>query len=502
MLLQGIYDQLDNSLSDYPPSHDGALTPVNYNGFRWGTQLDPLWNLFFLSLVLEAASQIEAERINIADKKVFSYRYNWNEENKEIFDRRYNWHQFMERSLELSKVYSHIVVCDVSEFYPRLGHHRIDNALRQLNLNNGLNTKIMKFLRNFSGTNSFGLPVGGPAARLLSELALDQIDQLLRLEGIEFCRYADDFHLFCKSTDECYTNLLFLSEKLHRNQGLQLQKSKTRVMSSEEFNATNPLRFDNHDDVDTQRTDSALQSEARSLLRFSLKFDPYSQTADEDYEQLKAAISKFDIMGILQSELSKSRVHIAVARKIVSAIKYLPSQQQDLAVISLIGNSELLYPIFSNVLSVAKTLFEDLGKTAQDSIITMIVDLINNGSHVLRAELNLSYAVRLLGCKLTSSTEETLARLFSKASSTPLIRKDIILIMAKWHSWEWLSDLRSKFRNMSASERRSFIIASYSLNDEGDHWRKHVARELSPFELLIKKWAEDRHKQTGWKIPI
>ena len=81
----------------------------------------------------------------------------------------------------------------------------------------------MEFLKNFSSTNSFGLPVGGPAARILSELTLNQIDQILKLEGVPFCRYSDDFHIFADSIESAYTELLLITETLQRTQGLQLQ---------------------------------------------------------------------------------------------------------------------------------------------------------------------------------------------------------------------------------------------------------------------------------------
>jgi hypothetical protein len=41
-LLKDIHRDFDLSLSRYPPAHDAALAPVNYTGFRWATQIDPL----------------------------------------------------------------------------------------------------------------------------------------------------------------------------------------------------------------------------------------------------------------------------------------------------------------------------------------------------------------------------------------------------------------------------------------------------------------------------
>src|SRR5208282_359561 len=367
-LLQDIHANFEESLSKYPPANEGALAPVSYAGFRWATQLDPLWNLYFLSLVLSIAESIEEARLPPEINCIFSYRYKWNEMTADLFDARYHWGAFMECSLRHAKSHKFIVLCDISEFYPRLGHHRLENALLHLSVQSDAHKRIMTFLSNFSNASSFGLPVGGPAARILSELVLNQIDRLLLTEGVAFCRFADDFHIFCDSTEEAYGSLIFLTEKLFRNQGLQLQKSKTRIMSSAEFAATSPLRIDDHDAPAAEPKTTVLQEQARGLLRLSLRFDPYSATARADYEALKAELEKFDVLGLLREELSKSRIHISLTRKLVNALKYIDRVHQDDAIISLINNAELLYPIFPAVLTVVKTVFNDLSSDTQGLI--------------------------------------------------------------------------------------------------------------------------------------
>ena len=63
-------------------------------------------------------------------------------------------------------------------------------------------------------------------------------------------------------------------------------------MSSAEFAATTPLRIDDHDAPATETRTTALQEQARGLLRLSLRFDPYSATARADYEAHKAELEK------------------------------------------------------------------------------------------------------------------------------------------------------------------------------------------------------------------
>lgn len=502
-LLTELHANFQGWLTTTSPAHEGALTPVSYTGFRWATQLDPLWNLYFLSLVLSIGENIESHRIPKQDKCVFSYRYSWDDSSSTIFDTAWNWRSFMERSLELAKNHQFVVVCDISEFYPRLGHHRLENALAHLNLGSDINNRIMGFLSNFSHTNSFGLPVGGPAARLLSELALNQIDQLLKLEGIRFCRFSDDFHLFAESMEDGFAKLLLLTEKLQHNQGLQLQKSKTRIMSSAEYISTSPIRLDDHDaPQDEDARDPTLADKARDLLRFSIRFDPYSPTASDDYEALKNEIEKFDIVGLLQAELAKSRIHVALAKKIVTAIKYLDPKQRDKAVLSLLENSTLLYPVFASILSVVRQVFDELSPETKARIIEQLLKMLKDGSHVLRAQVILGFAVRVLALFPSAAVQTSLVELYNNPRTNSLVRRDIILAMARLGGWHWLSDRRVSFRTMSPFERRAFIIASYTLKDEGRHWRKYISKEWTPAERLVRDWAANRSSLNGWSIPL
>jgi hypothetical protein len=74
--------------------------------------------------------------------------------------------------------------------------------------------------------------------------------------------------------------------------------------------------------------------------------------------------------------------------------------------------------------------------------------------------------------------------------------------MPRWNAWYWISDLVRNFRTLSPVERRAFLIASYVLADQGSHWRQHIARELSPFENLVKIWASEKAQINSWRIPL
>ncbi len=501
-LIKEYDDKFLDYIVKYPPANVSSLTPVTYSGFRWATQLDPFWNLYLLSSVLSIAHKIEAVRVPKEKSVVFSYRYFPDDDAGDIFDRDSGWIQFMQHSNDLCEEYAFVVICDISEFYPRLGHHRLENALIQVAPDSIYPSRIMKFLGNFSNTSSFGLPIGGPAARILAEATINQIDQLLLINNIKFVRFADDYHIFCASKEDAYRDLIFLSEKLHTNQGLALQKSKTRIVTSSEFKSTNPVKFKAEEIFyDNEGRTLHKLSQGRGILHFSLRFDPYSITADSDYAKLKDEVKKFDVIGILREELAKSRIHVALSRKVINAIRFLDAPEKDAAILSMLDNFDVLYPILSSVFMTIYAVVKEIDVSTQEKVVFEIQKLIKEDSYLLRVDIHLGYAIRILANAPNNETLLLMQKIYSQRTS-PLIRQEIILIMARLNEWYWLSDVKNRFRTLSDPEKRAMVIASYVLKDEGDHWRNYIKRELSPAENFISIWAKSKTKVKEWRIPL
>jgi hypothetical protein len=201
-LLEFHLNFLDN-IDKIPPVNINTCSPLGYTGFRWATQIDPEWNAYFLSLVISIAEKAEKQRISTDLKIIHSYRFNPDFKSGQLFDLDINWRSFQLESLEVAKTdeYEYIVTCDIADFYSRIYHHRLENALLRLGIKNDTPKRIMTILQKFSGTNSYGLPIGGPAARILAEIVLNNIDKILKLNGIKFTRFVDDFHIFAKTKE-------------------------------------------------------------------------------------------------------------------------------------------------------------------------------------------------------------------------------------------------------------------------------------------------------------
>jgi len=494
-LLQDMHDKFEDYLSLHPPTTIETLTQISYTGFRWATQIEPFWNAYYLALIISLADQIEECRIPISENIVFSYRYEWDDSTAKLF-KDITWKDYRLRSLNLSHNSEYVITTDVADFYPRINHHRIENALNRLPSPSDLPMRIMKLLTSFSKTVSYGLPIGGPASRILAELALVPVDAHLFRRKIKFTRYADDYCIFCDSKSEAYKLLVLLSEKLF-NEGLILQKNKTRILTSKEFRETSGL-------LDPKERNNGVKgvTEEQKLLNISIRFDPYSPTAEEDYEKLKSAVNEVDIVGILGREISKTALDTTVSKQAINAIKALSPFAKEGAIRTILDtdNLDVLAPVFVTIMRAVRSVYNDLKDEGKNFVDKALIDIYEKYQHLLCVELNLSYFIQTLSIKHSQRKEEILVELFDKQTSL-LIRRQIIIAMANWECFYWISDIKQKYGALSEWEKRAFILASYFLGDEGNHWRQHTKKTWTPMDIIVRDWFSDKFKKTR-SIPL
>jgi len=355
----------------------------------------------------------------------------------------------------------------------------------------------MDILKRLSSNTSYGLPVGGPAARILAELVLNNVDHLLVSERTtrSFCRFADDYRFFVNDLPSAYQAIGFLSEKLLRNEGLSLQKSKTRIMTSHEY-------LSMLDPVEPP------PGSAAKFLGLHIHYDPYSDTPEEDYERLKEQIDEFDVLGLLREELDKGRVHTALTRRLIGALRYMAPIPRQQAVFSLLDNLETLAPVMPQVMLAVRSAVEDLDEPDFTNLAhSSVRSLISDSHYVARIDLNLSYMVRVLATHYSIDNEQLLIQLYQSphgftSSQSVLVQRDIIMILANWQRRYWLSDLKHYFSTMHPWMQRAFLMASYSLGDEGSHWRDSIKNTLTGYDILVRNWAANKSAAPTWRIPV
>ena len=244
-----------NSLSGlkvYPISH--VLFPKkDAYDFRRAALIQPVDTVTYLALVLMYADIIEKHRIGKRNKVVFSYRFK--PRAGYLFDSKFNYTSFQAHVAERQKSrrVKVLVKCDISNFYDRLNLHRLESTLLSLPIENKLVKLTNELLLFWANRDSYSLPIGGNASRILAEASLISVDDYLRSLKVQFCRFVDDYRLFAPDAKTAHAWLTILVERLYL-EGLTVNPSKTviedvskkykssTVISAETRQAANELR--------------------------------------------------------------------------------------------------------------------------------------------------------------------------------------------------------------------------------------------------------------------
>lgn len=492
-ILEGMHNDFNSRLANDPPENEMALQLITNEGFRWARQIDPVWNAYLLGLVIDAAPALESKRLDPSKNAVYSYRFEIDTERASLF-RSGAWSDFATRSEELARQHDFVVVADIADFYGRIYHHRVENSLQELKLSNDTPARINKILNSLSGNVSYGLPVGGPAARALSELTLARVDTLLDLESVVFCRFADDYRLFADSEQEAYRYLILLTEYLMEHEGGTLQKHKTRVVKSKDFLRAPLFNAEDHPDI------TEAERQERKFLRLSLRYDPYSTDADADYDRLREALEEFDILDMLERELTKSRVNIPVVRRIANALKFVADDVKDAAVGTIVDNLELLAPAMPVVLRVLDDLAAELPPDSKAALTADLRRRIRDDSYYLSLPLNLAYALRVLRHEALAENLALARQIYDTGKAPAFLQRDIVLHMHNWGSGAFISRERRRYKDRHPWVRRAILLSSYMLNDEGRHWRKGLT--LSPFDQVAQQWRGEKVGAGHQEIPL
>lgn len=212
--------------------HGKVLVPKNNIAtFRICSLTDIYDEIFYLTLAILVAKEVEKKRINKLKNKVFSYRFNSKNNLKYLFDSKYNFTSFRDHvKIESLKDENLVMVeCDIANFYDRLNLHRLESTLLSLKTVDKEAIKLINdLLLYWSNRDSYGIPVGSNASRILAEASLIEVDNYLLSKNINFCRFVDDYRIFAKDSTEAIRALTILTERLQL-EGLFINSAKTKI---------------------------------------------------------------------------------------------------------------------------------------------------------------------------------------------------------------------------------------------------------------------------------
>ncbi len=215
-----------NELNVEPLQH--VLVPKSSHpyDYRRASILSPMCSIKYLALAIMAAPTIEAGRIPIGDAVVFSHRYAPHDGKLFSEDAGYNrWKTEIVRRRELPEC-NLVVKCDITSFYDRINIHRLNSTLDSIGVDSWLHRMIDDVLLFWSKRDSYGIPVGSNASRILAEAALIDIDNYLAQEGVSFVRFVDDYRLFAPNLVTAQKWLGMITSRFARD-NLMLNHYKT-----------------------------------------------------------------------------------------------------------------------------------------------------------------------------------------------------------------------------------------------------------------------------------
>lgn len=278
------------------------LTPKNRYVFdyRKAAIIDPCCLAKYTSLALQAAPRIEHARIPTSERVVFSARFS--PSGADVFDRTVTYGAWRERIKELADDSSctYVVQCDIASFYDRVNIHRIESTLLDVGVDSNLVRCINDLLLFWSKKDSYGIPVGNTASRILAEAALIDVDNYLLSESIRFVRYVDDYRLFAPTLLIAQRWMNLLTTRLFRD-GLMLNTGKTKLY----------LATKSEDDAKSAKPEDTPEAVIRKVTKLTGGYSRIARTfimpASEKYDAFKSIdvpleISRIDSDGIPEFE--------------------------------------------------------------------------------------------------------------------------------------------------------------------------------------------------------
>lgn len=231
-----------------PISSVEVLTPKSELGFRIGHQLTASDALIYTAAVLENADGIETLRKKTSGDVAFSYRYDPTGEHR-LFERNRGYHDWLAHLVTFGEVgpfadAKPVLETDIADFYQRIYFHRVENTLGDVNASRDSAGAIKKVIQVCRSKQSFGLPVGSSASRLLAEGLLCDTDKLLLDMGLHASRYVDDYRIVANDDHNTHTILCRLAEHLMVTEGLSLNVAKTRIVDTQSLHLSAQQRLE------------------------------------------------------------------------------------------------------------------------------------------------------------------------------------------------------------------------------------------------------------------
>lgn len=460
------------------------LIPKDELSYRVITQLDPIDSVFLAAIIKEYGSGIELKRISEPEKIVFGNRFSPSSDGY-LYKADGQWKQFWEASKEKAAKYKYAIRFDIADFYNQIYHHTIESQLIECGFPNEVKKSICNLLNTVTLKVSRGIPVGPHSTHLIAEAALIPIDNSLKYNGIDYCRYMDDFMAFCNSELECRILLNKVADILDKQERLILQRYKTKIFSSQEFIAecNSQLNYEPLNDTEEkiiQIINSHLaggtyskkikwedlgddEKDFFSRIYFDQIIEEYlNDNIEPNYPKLKWFYRRLSQLGVPYA-IDYTLEHISVLMPIINDI------------------CEYFVAAAPNYVGGLKNKGKELHNLLDS-------ELIKSSDYFQIALISL----------FSRTTELNHFELFARkfhSFSEPAKRK-ILFVANSINASDWIRENKEKYSEFSTWSKRAFLISCSCLpKDERKFFFETASMFLNESDLVEKiiiKWAKDK----------
>lgn len=459
------------------------IIPKDEVSYRVITQLDPLDSFYLSAIIKEYGSKIEAKRVPVSEKRVFGNRFAPSSDGF-LYKNDGQWKKYWKTIKTKSKRYKYIVKFDIADFYNQIYHHTIENQLIECGFPNEVKNAICNFLNIITLKVSRGIPVGPHSTHLIAELALIPIDNSLKLHGIEYCRYMDDFVAFCKTKQECQITLNKVAEILDKQQRLILQRHKTKIYEKNDFiiECENQLSFEPLNNIEEKILTIVKNNSDGPYLK-KINWD------DLDSDD-KEFFSKIFYDDLIDSYLTTSeQPNFPKLRWIYRRLKQLGVPH---AIEYSITNIDKLTPIINDVceylVSATPNYNGNIKRTGAKIHKVLDNPLIKSSEFFQIAIINV----------FSQTTDFNHFDRFSKkfSSASENVKRKILFFAFAINANDWLREIKEKYSDFNPWNKRAFLIASSSLpKDERKFFYENANLFLTNEDILEKlviKWGKNK----------
>ncbi|MCF2514573.1 RNA-directed DNA polymerase [Sphingomonas sp. G124] len=471
-----------------PKSCIEILCPKRELAYRIAQQLYPADTLLYTSAVIQIAPSIEAMRLPI-EKGPFSYRFIENPEEPRLFSEASGFHDWLLHVRDVctnSNPFAdvrYVIETDISDFYSHIYFHRLEHVLDDCGAPNIVRKIIEGIIKHSRARQSYGLPVGTSASRLLAEGLLNDTDQMLAERSSGYTRYVDDFRIVVDHQSAVHSTLCKLAEHLMLTEGLALNASKTRTYSTDEA----------VEQVERKLSDVFNDAELASLNKYIRQVYDDEEVSVEEIEDVEPEALGQKLVEVLSRD-STDYAAVRVILKALRAVEY----PDPLGLIE--STFQLLYYVPRDYCILVGA-FAQRSSDLAPEIAEKMVSLLETQPF---SEMTLSrvWVTHLFVSQALPITRALLNRL--KLSESTLEKRQRLLLLGVLNDRNYFRESKTRFDEASDWEKPALLFGASCLS-KGEYatWLNTVKGHITdPFGDIYRSWLETNQGELFSKLKV